>query len=243
MERVKFTVGNINIISEPSFQTELTRIYENNEWVYSWIKNKPDTIKLRGRIPVYSGKLANHTVLIKRLSHGGLFASITRDRFISPNRLFNTVKSADFLLNKGVLTPEVLFITWQHTLTGYRCESGLEYFSGGLDASEFFFEKSELSCNKSKKCAQEIGKLVRRLHKLNFLHPDLNLMNFLVLRNHHLVLLDLDKATPPAKPLTETQEQQNLARLIRSVRKQGKNASVKAIDVIVNEIVRGYGKK
>jgi len=185
-------------------------------------------------------------MLVKRITHGGILAPITRDIFLSSKRLTNTLEAADFLKKHDINTPEMVFIAWELTKTGYRCESGVDYIPDSIDASDYFFENDCLTTENSEMTANNIGRFVRQLHQIDFLHPDLNLMNFLITNKSEIYLLDLDKASPPSKSLSESQKQKNLARLIRSVRKQGDNASnvssVSNIETVVSNIINGYGE-
>jgi len=240
LKRVRFKVGNHTVISDPSFQKVLTEIYLKDDSVYSWIQKYSDTIKLRGRIAVYAGQLADRQVLLKRLSHGGLLAPVTQDIFLSPDRLLDTIKTTDYLLEHSILTPEIIFVAWQPGKIGIRCESAVEYIPDSIDASEYFFNKDNSLPENSSDIAAGIGNLVHQLHDLDFLHPDLNLMNFLIARGNNILLLDLDKASPPSNKLTRLQKQRNFARLIRSVRKQGNNYSF--VESVVDSITSGYGE-
>lgn len=225
----------------PQLVDILAAVYSENRWVYEWVREQPEHSFRRGRQPVVVGIIDNRKTVVKRLFHGGILSPLTRDRFLSVTRLINAYKVSGFLRNNGVLTPETIFVTWRRSGPFYRCEMGVDYLDNSLDASDYLFSRtSKPTPERVSSVARGIGELVARMHRLEFLHPDLNLMNFLVENNQNIHIIDLDKASVPDKPLSSGQKQANISRLIRSVRKQGQSASSNQVDTITELVLSAY---
>ncbi|MBN1878557.1 hypothetical protein JW823_00425 [bacterium] len=240
-EIFSFTINGMNVICTEDAVESLRDIYRSGLWVYEWMQKQPGTFLLRGRRPVRVGDLAGATCVVKRHSHGGSLARITGDRFFSANRVLNAMKSAEYLQTKRILTPRYRFIAWRKSGLWTRCESGVIYLNGGEDAAVFLFRDI---CNKLdariERVAEGIGALVRRLHSIEFLHNDLNLMNFLILESDVIAILDLDKSTPSLGDLTPSMCQRNLTRLFRSIRKIGRPVNRVRAENIIDAVKRGY---
>lgn len=239
-----FDVGEFHIVCAHELADELKRIYRDGSPVYDRLAGMPGTSVLRGRIPVMCGAVGDRVCVVKRLSHGGIFAVVTGDRFLTPKRLLAGMKSAEYLESNGILTPRYLFAAWRRIGMWIRCESGIDYLEGGRDAASLLFDETlcrtdETGCIRH---AESIGATVRRLHACRFIHPDLNLMNFLVLNDGRIAVLDLDKASPPGGDPGPGRCRRNLARLIRSIRKIGAPADAgHRTETIVASVRRGYG--
>jgi len=161
---------------------------------------------------------------------------------MSPARVLSAMNAADYLIEKGILTPVYQFVSWRTSAIFTRAESGVAFIPDGTDAADYLFgRKDDLSLENIQSITKKIGELVRRLHDADFLHCDLNLMNFLVTKTSHIYVLDLDKSSQPQSRLTHRQCSVNLARLFRSVRKIGIRHSLELVDIVVDGIERGYG--
>ncbi len=220
----------------------LRRIYSGSPWVYDALHGAEGSSLLRGRAPVVAGTLADGTpVVVKRLTHGGLLGGLTGDRFLSPARLRTAVATADFLAANDVATPAVLFAAWRRVRGFVRGEIGFERIAGGIDASDHLFGRPGDVPADWRETSAAIGRLAARLHALGVLHGDLNLMNVLLTPGGGVAILDLDKAVVRRAPLPEGTRRRNLARLERSIRKQGRGAPAESVELIVAALRRAYG--
>lgn len=220
--RVEFTLGQLTCLCRPQLEAPLRLVYASDPWAYEALRRAPGSELLRGRRPVAAGLLGNGTpVVVKRLHHGGLFASLTGDRFLTPRRVITGMAVADFLAARGVATPDVLFVAWRRAGPFVRGELGFERLSGGTDAADLLFTRPGGLPEGWRERVGGIGRLVARLHELGVRHGDLNLMNFYCSAEGQVLILDLDKADMRAGALRERARRHNLARLERSVRKQG----------------------
>lgn len=219
---------------------EFEQIYSRWHWTYDFFKSQKGSVTHRGRRPLLQGKVANRPILVKRLFHGGLLAPLTRDRFLTPRFLLTHIDLVDRLRQISIATPAVVFSAWRRETGFIRAEIGTEYLGPGLDASDFLFRKPGKTPPDWEITARRIGVFVQRLHQVHFLHADLNLMNFYRLNTGTLHILDLLKSNIYEKPLNQHARMRNLARLIRSVRKQGRMFDSAYVEGIVRCVQEGY---
>jgi hypothetical protein len=219
---------------------ELRRIYSGGGWAYDELYARSGAVLLRGRVPVVAATLGGLPVIAKRLTHGGVFSRLTGDRFLTPKRWRAALAAADFLREHGVDTPEPLFAAWRRGGPFVRGELGFRRVVGAVDASDHLFGGAEVLPGGWREAAGAIGRTVARLHALGVVHGDLNLMNFLLPAGGKVMILDLDKARLTGKPLAEGARRRNLARLERSVRKQGRLAPAEHVGGVLVALRHGY---
>jgi tRNA A-37 threonylcarbamoyl transferase component Bud32 len=240
--RTEFRLGPLTCVCRPSLEPSLRRAYAVAPWVYEALRHAPNAELLRGRRPVVAGRLENGiAVVVKRLHHGGLLARLTGDRFLTKRRLVTSEAVADFLAARGVATPDVLFAAWRRSGPFVRGELGFERVDGGIDAADFLFARPGGLPLGWRERVSAIGRLVARLHALGVRHGDLNLMNFYLLDTGEVMILDLDKADLRPGSLPEGARRRNLARLERSVRKQGAAAPAADVAAVLGELRASYG--
>ena len=143
--------------------------------------------KLESKEPVISGKkkkiwslnFNNYEIFVKKFIYSFRFLKYVKQTG------FKSFKTAQYLLDKGVRTPEPLFFY----------ENGLyEYFAtrkiNGIDLWDF------LESNNSGKTIEtieyKIRELIKKFESLNLYHSDLNIRNIFVSNDLNLYLLDLD---------------------------------------------------
>ncbi len=217
-----FHIRDITGIANPELIPILQEIYERSRWVYDHYRDQENCRMLRGRHPVIAGTLHGKSIIFKRLVHGGRLAGITRDLFLSRSRIITSITASDFLIRQGVRTPGIAFTAWRRNMVFWQGEIGTDHILDGIDASDYFFNPSGAIPGQWKERAMHIGKMVATLHRIQFCHPDLNLMNFYFDLNGNVMILDLDKAAIPGSILSKAQKTRNLERLHRSVMKQAR---------------------
>ena len=235
----RLVVGDVESYCRADFREVVEQTYRRHPWIYDALIDCPRTSLFRGRKPVAAGELGGRRVVVKRIFHGGLFASIARDAFITPGRARRHLELAEYLSKHGVSTPPVLFASWRRKHGLIRCEVGFERIEGAIDADRFFFGEAEPPENWEGRAA-ELGVMVASLHKIHFLHADLNLMNFLFGSSGQTYILDLDKSFPPLRPPTGRERARNLERLERSIRKQGKKHRSGLVEKIIQTMLSSY---
>lgn len=235
--RCRFKTGNITTLSLPAFRDILTGIYSRDMWVYDHLLNLPDNRMLRGRIPVVAGKMNGIFVAVKRLHHGGRLSVVTGDRFLTKTRFVRHACISDYLSDRGIRSPEVLFVSWCRIKGFIRGEIGVEFIPGGMDAARFLFGKPGDPPVGWERCIRGIASVLNKLHSAGVSHPDLNLMNFFISGEGIVWLLDLDKVRIRPDPSPRRRDRM-LSRLMRSIRKEGSNQPGEILDRIASLMER-----
>lgn len=217
----------------------LREIYAGHDWVYDFLLAQESTELLRGRRPVASGRVGEIDLVVKRLFHGGKTAWLWRDGFLSSARFQNHLDVARFLIDRGIKTPPVHFATWRESGVMFRGEVGVEKLPEGKDADRFLFNAAGPPAE-WRDVASQIGEMVASLHRIEFFHQDLNLMNFYITRDRQLFILDLDKSSISKRVLSSRTRERNLARLERSIRKQGRDSDPAYVDELVRTVHMSY---
>ena len=235
----RLVVGDVESHCRADFREVVEQTYQRHPWVYDALIDSPRTSLFRGRKPVAAGELGGRRVVVKRIFHGGLFAAIARDAFLTPGRARRHLELAEYLSGHGISTPPVLFASWRRKHGLIRCEVGFERIEGAIDADRFFFEGEHPPENWEARAA-DLGVMVASLHRIHFLHADLNLMNFLFGGSGQTYILDLDKSLPPLRPPTGRECARNLERLERSIRKQGRHHRRGLVENIIQKMLSSY---
>ena len=222
-----------------NLQKPLSVAYESHRWAYDALAVCSDTRQLRGRKPVVVGRIGDRPLVVKRLHHGGLMASVFGDAFLTSARATSHVALAAYLASHGIATPQVAFVSWRRVNAFVRCEVGFELVDGAVDADTYFFGEATPADGWEAR-AREIGRTVARLHQVGFLHADLNLMNFLFGTSGEAYVLDLDKSVLPRRLPRLSEYRRNLNRLARSIRKQGLRHPQSLVDQIIVEVGSSY---
>jgi tRNA A-37 threonylcarbamoyl transferase component Bud32 len=230
--------GELSCLCREDVAHDVARIYDDHPWVWDQMRERQDVTLLRGRHPVLTGPLGPVQAVVKRLYHGGALSPILGDRFLSPARIRNHITVTRFLRDRGIATPPVLFVSWRRVNGLVRGELATEMIGAGADADDYLFTGERPGDWQD--LAAKIGAMTAALHRLDFFHPDLNLMNFYFTAQKEIFILDLDKSSLTAAVLAPEQRTANLARLERSVRKQGRERDAQYVEAVVREIHRSY---
>lgn len=233
------TSGVVSCLCRPELAGDLALAYEMHTWVYDAFARQAGVESLRGRRPVLAGELGGRTIVVKRLFHGGAVANLWKDRFLGAGRITGHIALADFLNRRGIATPRVLFASWRRSWGLVRGEVGFEKLSGGVDADRYFFVSEEPPKDWNE-TAGRIGRLVASMHRQNFLHSDLNLMNLHVGPGDEIYVLDLDNSAVPNGLIGAAARRRNLERLERSIRKQGRERARDYVEAVVHAIRHAY---
>jgi tRNA A-37 threonylcarbamoyl transferase component Bud32 len=230
--------GPLTCLARPDLVQELSRTYEEHDWVYDAMAGREGVEMLRGRRPVVAGQLGSVPAVVKRLSHGGSMTNLWKDRFLSSRRFRNHIPVTEFLLEHGIDTPPVLFAAWRRIRGLVRGEVGFEKIEGGVDADQFFFGNGHIPEGWREE-ARKIGETVASLHRIEFVHQDMNLMNFYLAPDGRVYVLDLDKSSLDGSA-SASLKRINLARLERSIRKQGRLSPADYVEAVVRELHDSY---
>lgn len=231
--------GRLNCLCRPEVADELERIYRRHSWVYDSLAARKNVETLRGRVPVLAGSLGDADIVVKRLFHGGKLGNLWKDRFLGAARIRNHIPLAEFLNGHGIATPRVIFASWRRSWGVVRGEVGFEKLADGVDADRYLFVSEEAPGDWYEK-ATLIGELVASMHRIEFVHDDLNLMNIYIDESDRLYVLDLDNSSLPRRRLGERVRRGNLARLERSIRKQGRKRARDYVEAVVEAVHDSY---
>ena len=151
------------------------------------VLGSPSNMKGRGRIYILQPDL-----VVRNLSHGGMFARITGQRFLSPARSIRELEISAFLRSKGVNTPEILAIRIIHKGIFHTISVISKLVPESVDLLTYLREHHADS--DTLPIFEQTGDLIRRIHESGVYHADLHIKNILL--DEHLIpwILDLDKA-------------------------------------------------
>ncbi len=237
---VELRVAGVSCLCRPQLADELRRIYAAGGSVFDELRDQESSFVLYGRQPLVAGNIGGVPILVKRLFHGGFLANLTRDRFLTSERFRNHLACADFLTSEGVSTPETLFVAWRRRHAVVRGEIGVRYIARAFDASSHLFVRLRALPADWRERVSAVACLTAKLHTLGVYHGDLNLRNFLFMPTGETHILDLDKAMRRRAPLAAGARRRNLARLERSIRKQGKHAPAHDVEAILHVLRAAY---
>ncbi|CUU52220.1 3-deoxy-D-manno-octulosonic acid kinase [Actinobacillus pleuropneumoniae] len=183
-------------------------------------------------------ELGVNTVL-RHYYRGGLFGKIVKDQYLF-NGLENTRAFREFsLLEKlhewHLPVPQPIALKVEKTCFWYRADIMLEKIEGTQDLSKYL-QTNALSDTQY----QQIGKLIRRLHDHQVHHSDLNIHNILLEpTSGQFFLIDFDKC---GISQTNDWKTENLARLLRSFKKEQTRLNIRFNEQNWQALLAGYYK-
>ncbi len=192
--------------------------------LYDYAASRPgaETIRGRGTLYIVPGPRGKRW-LVRRLSHGGLLAPITGDRFLRTGRPrpLNELRLSCDLRESGLATPRVHAAVVYRSGVFYRGEIAREHIERAVDLAALLFADAPWTPSERQAALGAAGRLLGRLKHVGLVHTDLNLRNVLIetaeggLRAH---ILDLEKCRKVVR-VTESQRRRMLGRLRRSARR------------------------
>ncbi|WGE32442.1 3-deoxy-D-manno-octulosonic acid kinase [Actinobacillus genomosp. 2] len=178
-------------------------------------------------------------VVLRHYYRGGLFGKIVKDQYLF-NGLENTRAFQEFsLLEKlhewHLPVPRPIALKVEKTGCWYRADIMLEKIEGTQDLSKYL-QTHALSDMQY----QQIGKLIRRLHDHQVHHSDLNIHNILLEpTSDQFFLIDFDKC---GISQTNDWKSENLARLLRSFKKEQTRLNIQFNEQNWQALLAGYHK-
>jgi tRNA A-37 threonylcarbamoyl transferase component Bud32 len=186
--------------------------------LYGWAAAQPGRRVFVGRAAAYGVSLGGVRAVVRHARHGGLLAPLLGDLYVGAPRFYREAALARRLTEGGVRTPAVL--------AGVRYRAGLAHRAdvvtaqvAGVDLVELFYGEEPPAGPARAAALDAVARLVRRLHDLGYVHPDLQLRNLLVVtgagREGGAWLLDVDTCRP-MRGSEDAERARNLDRFYRS---------------------------
>jgi 3-deoxy-D-manno-octulosonic acid kinase len=169
--------------------------------IYDFAARHPEAESMRGRQTIFiiPGPRQDRWV-VRRLSHGGLLAPVTGDRFLrlGTPRPFNELELSRALAELGVPTPQVVAAVVYRSGPTYRGEVAREEITNAMDLAACLFGDSAFDESKRCEALAAAGLAIGSAHRVGLIHSDLNLRNVLVQwsdRSPLAYILDIEKSS------------------------------------------------
>jgi len=186
--------------------------------LYAWAGAQPGRTAFTGRGEAYGVPLGATAAVVRHARHGGLLAPLLGDVFLGRPRFYHEAELSRRLADGGVRTPAVLAGVRYRAGPLHRADVATEQVPGP-DLVEVFFGDRPPAGPARTAALDALGRLVRRLHDLGWVHPDLQLRNLLLTGldagTPEVWLLDVDTCRP-MRGNADTERARNLARFYRS---------------------------
>ena len=186
--------------------------------LHAWAAAQPGRATYIGRGEAYGVPLGSVPAVVRHARHGGLLAPLLGDRFWGRPRFEREAELSRRLAAGGVRTPAVVAGVKYRAGVGHRADVATEQVAGA-DLVELFYGDRAPAGAARAAALDALGRLVRRLHDLGWVHPDLQLRNLVVggAAGARPVawLLDVDTCRR-MRGDADAERARNLARLYRS---------------------------
>jgi hypothetical protein len=151
--------------------------------LYDYAAQHPERETVRGRTAVFviPGPSLDRW-LVRRLSHGGLLAPLTGDRFLGLGtpRPFNEIYMSLAFRDRAIPTPDVTAATVYSSGMIYRGEVARELITDAADLAACLFGEIRLDEAQRHEVMTAAGALLASLFDAGVIHRDLNIRNVLV---------------------------------------------------------------
>jgi hypothetical protein len=149
--------------------------------LHEYARRHPAARPLTGRVTAFAAPLpgAQCPVVVRHSHHGGLFAPLTRDRFLPPTRAPRELRTARRLADLGVPTPPVIaYVVYPAGWLLRRSDVATLEIEGGADLAAILMGAAHVVARSDALTAA--ASLLRTMARAGVHHPDLNLKNILV---------------------------------------------------------------
>ena len=217
-------IGRAHVIADEAAVPFVEAALAQAGTVYDYAARHSEAAAIQGRSTVFvaPGPGAERW-LVRRITHGGLLAPLTRDRFLRLGRPrpFNELLLSHRFRQLGIATPRVAAAAIYRNGPIYRGEVAREFISDADDLAACLFTDDGLDENRRQEAMAAAGRLLRTLFEAGVVHRDLNLRNVLVRRSAvgaEAEILDIEKCSVES-PLSESQRRRMIERFRRSARR------------------------
>ena len=147
--------------------------------LYAWAAAQPDRTAFTGRGAAYGVTLGGTAAVVRHARRGGLLGPLLGDRYVGRPRLFRELAWSVRLAGAGIPTPVLLAGAWHRSGLVHRADVATVRIEGS-DLATLFFGGATPAAPGRTEVLRGVGRMVRRLHRAGFVHPDLQLRNVLV---------------------------------------------------------------
>jgi 3-deoxy-D-manno-octulosonic acid kinase len=232
---VRIAIGNIaqsgviellhmNISTAPLATGEL--IYDDSLWSFDEAIGAFDAPQVaglakRGRGEVRYLRLPFAEAVLRKYQRGGMAARVSQDWYVwrgrEATRPFREFRLTAHLRAQGMPVPRPLAARYVRSGLGYRAELITERIQNAVTLAECVLARRSIDW-------AALGRTFARFHAAGFWHADLNAHNVMIDSQRRGWLIDWDRGR--LRVPAEDWKQNNLDRLLRSLRKLGANEHV-----------------
>jgi 3-deoxy-D-manno-octulosonic acid kinase len=147
--------------------------------LHAWAAGQPGRDTFQGRGATFGVRLGEVEAVVRHAHRGGRLAPLLGDRYFGSPRFLSEMERSRRLAELGVATPAVLAGVRYGAPLWHRADVATERVRG-TDLVARFFGAALVSEAERLATWSAVGELVRRLHEVGYVHPDLQLRNVLV---------------------------------------------------------------
>jgi 3-deoxy-D-manno-octulosonic acid kinase len=234
----RFNIGETLVVARTAAVTGLRQVLATSPTLHAWAATAPEAQAFKGRGTAWGVRLPGAIDVVVRHAHrGGVLRTIRGDRFVWPGRAPWELETALRLQEAGVRTPDLVAFALYPAGPGFcRCDVATRRLPPG---AEFPAAWAAADAATREVLLLAVAGLLRDLAAAGAQHPDLNAKNLHLAREGdrwHAWVLDVDRVRFRA-PNAPDVAAQNLARLVRSLRKLRTRAGLDLGDADVDRLV------
>lgn len=217
----RFTARDATVVARNDAASGVRAALANVRTLHCWASTLPGAKAFQGRATAWGARLPGTSidVVVRHALHGGLFAALTGDRFLTPGRAPWELEVSERLREAGVPTPAVIAYALYPAGPGLcRCDVATKRLPEGGDLPDLW---RDADTGTRTAMLVATGALLRALAAVSAVHPDLNAKNVYLARDKdawRAYVLDVDRIRFLA-PDSLAAAERNRARLVRSLRK------------------------
>lgn len=200
-------------------QWAITHEWFDGQW---WHDQQAVTGEAGGRGTTLFVRYQHHHLILRHYRRGGLIGKFIRDSFLflgwQRTRAAQELALLNYLRKKGLLVPEPVAARLQRHGLVYRNDLLQMRIPAARDLVAILASQP-LGTEQW----QAVGRAIAQLHQTHCYHHDLNLRNLMQDDQQQIWIIDFDRCRL-RKP--GTWQQQNLQRLLRSLRKESRLGSI-----------------
>jgi hypothetical protein len=238
-------IGRAHVIARAEALPFVEEAIASSGTLYDYAAQHPERETVRGRTAVFviPGPSLDRW-LVRRLSHGGLLAPLTGDRFLGLGtpRPFNEIYMSLAFRDRAIPTPEVTAAAVYSSGMIYRGEVARELITDAADLAACLFGEIRLDEAQRHEVMTAAGALLASLFDAGVIHRDLNIRNVLVKWDGSVeaYILDIEKCAIVSE-LSDLQRQRMLRRFRRSASRFGDRTGLHLSDVDWDAFYAGLG--